>query len=288
LVNKHHPETLNPPRSTAYIDLPSDAQVVQALEGLCNELANAQRDLARRNIELGRAIHEKNQLLGMAVHDLRNPLGIIIGVVDLLRDELTAALSEENRNLFSHVASSAEYMVQIIDDLLDYSKIEAGQLELRLQPIELAGLIQEALAFNSILANKKGIQLRFVNESSPLLLDLDSRRLRQVFDNLISNALKFSHSDTTVTVTLYCGVGEITIAVADEGQGIAADELGKLFMPYSRTRTTSTANEHSTGLGLAIVRRIVETHSGRIWVESELGRGSIFYVSLPAISSTRG
>jgi signal transduction histidine kinase len=105
--------------------------------------------------------------------------------------------------------------------------------------------------------------------------------MQQVLNNLVSNALKFSVADTTIVVTLRCGAAEVTIAVADEGQGIAADELGKLFKPYSRTSTNSTANEKSTGLGLAIARRIVEAHGGRIRVESELGRGSTFYVSLP-------
>jgi signal transduction histidine kinase len=106
-----------------------------------------------------------------------------------------------------------------------------------------------------------------------------------VLNNLISNALKFAYGGTTITVTLKSGAKEVTIAVADQGQGIAADELGKLFKPYSQTRTRSTAREKSTGLGLAIVRRIVEAHGGSIRVESELGRGSTFYVSIPVAAA---
>ncbi len=260
---------------------PDDANVVQALAGLNNELANAQRELARKNAELAAAIAEKNQMLGMAAHDLRNPLGVVIGMVDLLAEELADALSEENRALLARVGGSAEYMLGLIDDMLDYSKIDAGRLELQLHPIDIAELIRQILAFNSVLANKKGSKLRFECEGTPPLLNLDSRRMQQVLNNLVSNALKFSVAGSTVTVTLRCAGGEVTIAVADEGQGIADDEIGKLFKAYSRTRTMSTANEKSTGLGLAIVGRIVEAHGGSIRVESELGWGSTFYVSLP-------
>ena len=286
--SKQHPESLSVQSCDKGGESPDDARVVLALAGLNSELANAQRELERRNAELDAAIREKNQLLGMAAHDLRNPLGIIVGVVDLLREELADSLSEENRELFSRVASSAEYMLGLIDDMLDYSKIDAGRLELQLHPVDVTELIRQNLAFNSILASKKGIKLRFDSEGPPPLLNLDSRRIQQVLNNLISNALKFSHGGSTVTVTLACGAPEVTIAVADQGQGIAADELGKLFKPYSRTSTMSTANEKSTGLGLAIVRRIVEAHGGRIRVESELGRGSTFYVSLPAAPLAAG
>lgn len=260
---------------------PDNARVVHALAGLNTELANAQRELARTNAELNGAIREKNQLLGMAAHDLRNPLGIIVGIVDLLGAEPAASLSHENRELLSRVARSAAYMVELIDDMLDYSKIDAGRLELTLAPIDFADLIEQNLAFNAILANKKGIELRFERAGLAPPLVLDARRIQQVLNNLISNALKFSHGGGTITVTLSAGDREVTLAVADEGQGIAADELGKLFKPFSSTRTRSTANEKSTGLGLAIVRRIVEAHGGYIRVESEVGRGSTFYVTLP-------
>ncbi|MGA6970702.1 MAG: HAMP domain-containing sensor histidine kinase [Candidatus Binatus sp.] len=265
-------------------DSPDDARVVRALAGLNSELANAQRELARRNAELAGAVREKNQLLGMAAHDLRNPLGIIVGVVDLLGLELADSLSAENRELFSRVASSAEYMLGLINDMLDYSKIDAGRLVLQLHPVDIAELVRQSLAFNSILANKKAINLRFASERSAPRLNLDPRRIQQVLNNLISNAVKFSHGGSTITVTLQPGPAKVTIAVADQGQGIAAEELGKLFKPFSSTSTRSTDNERSTGLGLAIVRRIVEAHGGRISVESELGRGSTFYLSLPAVT----
>ena len=254
---------------------------MQALAGLNSELANAQRELARKNAELASAVREKNQMLGMAAHDLRNPLGVIAGMVDLLSEELADSLSAENRELLARIASSSEYMLGLIDDMLDFSKIDAGRLDLQLQPIDIEDLVRQTLAFNTILANKKGCTLRFEVEGQPPRLSLDSRRMQQVLNNLISNALKFSVSGSIITLTLRCGAGEVTIAVADQGQGIAPDELSKLFKAYSCTSTKSTANEKNTGLGLAIVRRIVEAHGGRIRVESELGRGSTFCVTLP-------
>ena len=202
-------------------------------------------------------------------------------MVDVLVEELAGSLSEENRELLLRVAASAEYMQGLIDDMLDYSKIDAGRLELQLKPVDAAELIRENLVFNSILANKKHAKLRFECDETPVLLNLDSRRIEQVLNNLISNALKFSDPGSTITVTMRSDAEQATIAVADQGQGIAPDELGKLFKPFSVTRTKSTANEKSTGLGLAIVRRIVQAHGGQIRVESQLGRGSTFLVSLP-------
>jgi signal transduction histidine kinase len=260
---------------------PDDAQVVQALAGLNSELANTQRELARRNAELDGAVREKNQLLGMAAHDLRNPLSVIVGVVDILNEELASSLSAENLKLFSRVASSAEYMLTLIDDMLDFSKVEAGQLELQLSPVDISNMIRENVAFNSILANKKGIDLRYVCHGAPPTFSLDSKRIQQVLNNLLSNAIKFAHQGTAITVTLTHSENEVTIAVADQGQGIAPEELGKLFKPFSTTSTRSTADEKSTGLGLAIVHKIVEAHGGQIRVESELGKGSTFLVSLP-------
>jgi two-component system, OmpR family, sensor kinase len=256
--------------------------VVRAMASLNSDLANAKRELVRKNAELAAAIGEKNQLLGMTAHDLRNPLGVIAGVVEILNEELADSLSGHNRDLLARVARSAEYMLGLIDDMLDYSKIDAGRLDLELQPVDVADLIRQNVEFNSILANKKGINLRFESDGPPLTLNLDSRRIQQVLNNLVSNALKFANTGSAVTVTLRSSVSEVTIAVADQGQGIAADELGKLFKPFSQTRTKSTAREKSTGLGLAIVRRIVEAHGGSIRVESELGRGSTFYLSFPA------
>ena len=260
---------------------PSDARIFAAIAGLNSDLANAQRELARKNAELDAAVREKNQILGMAAHDLRNPLGIIVGMVDLLVEELGESLSADNRELLVRVAASADYMRGLVDDMLDYSKINAGRLELQPQRVDLAAMIRDNLAFNSILANKKGSKLCFAGDATPLVLQIDLRRIQQVLNNLISNALKFSASGTTITVTVRRGADEVTVAVADQGQGIAADEMSKLFKPFSVTRTRGTANEKSTGLGLAIVRRIVEAHGGHIRVESQLGEGSTFFVSLP-------
>jgi signal transduction histidine kinase len=268
------------------VESPRHARILQAFTKLNSDLANTQRELARKNADLDEAIREKNQMLGMAAHDLRNPLGNIVGIVDLLIEELGNTVSQENRELLTRVAGSAEFMQSLIDDMLDYSKVNAGQLELQLESVDIAELVRSNLAFNAILANKKGSHLRFEGDStSPLYLQLDSRRMQQVLNNLISNALKFSTAGGTITVTVRRAPHEAIIAVADQGQGIAPDEMGKLFKPFSVTRTRSTANEKSTGLGLAIVRRIVEAHGGHIRVESQLGQGSTFLVSLPVAPS---
>jgi signal transduction histidine kinase len=263
-------------------DRNDESGVVKALAELNSELANTQRQLARRNAELAAAIADKNQLLGMAAHDLRNPLGIIVGVADLLSEQLAdSSLEAENRDLLSRVARSAEYMQSLIDEILDYTMVEAGRLDLQLDSADLAELIRQNLRFNTMLAAKKGISLHFACDQAPPPLRFDSRRIQQVLDNLISNALKFSSSGTTVTVSLHSNREEAALSVADQGRGIAADQMENLFKPYRRSRTGGTANEKSFGLGLATVRRIVAAHGGRIWVESEPGHGSTLHVSLP-------
>jgi len=164
--NKQQPETFSSKSEDRGDESPEDARIVQALASLNSELANAQRELARRNSELAAVIREKNQLLGMAAHDLRNPLGVIVGVVDMLGEELADSLSAENRELFSRVASSAEYMLGLIDEMLDYSKIDAGRLELELHPVNVTVL---ASASTSCSSSSPALERRMFSLSEPAL-----------------------------------------------------------------------------------------------------------------------
>jgi signal transduction histidine kinase len=173
-------------------------------------------------------------------------------------------------------------MLKLINDLLDVAKIEAGRLDLELATGNLCGLIEENLTMNQMLAEKKSIRLDFAAECGLPLFRFDRGKVEQVLNNLISNALKFSAPGTAVTVQASHVNDSVVVSVRDHGQGIPAEELDKLFKPFGKTTVCSTAGEKSTGLGLAICRKIVEGHGGRIWAESELGKGSNFSFSLPA------
>lgn len=247
---------------------------------LNNELAATQRELAKRNAELDSLNQQKNRFLGMAAHDLRNPLGVILAYSHILLEEVEP-LSEEQRELLGSIRESSEFMLRMIGDLLDISKIESGTLALDVRSTDLAGLVRRNAVKNQVLANRKKIHLDLDCDDSVDAVPIDPAQIEQVLNNLITNAVKFSHPDTTVRVRLERGEGQAVLSVADEGQGIPESELHRLFEPFSSTSVKPTDDENSTGLGLMIVKKGVEAHGGRIWVESEVGRGSTFLVALP-------
>ncbi len=251
------------------------------LSRLNNELANLQRELAKKNAELERLDDEKNQFLGMAAHDLRNPLGVIMGFSEFLLTDAAPVLNEEQREFLSIIHSSSEFMLELVNNLLDIATIESGKLRLNPWPTDLAALVEHNVALNQAIASKKEIRLSCEIEAGLPVLEIDAPKIEQVLNNLISNAIKFSYPHSMVEVRLARADDGVLLSVADQGQGIPAAELDTLFKPFARTSVKSTGGEGSIGLGLAIVRRIVNGHRGRIWVESEVDSGSTFYVWLP-------
>jgi signal transduction histidine kinase len=163
---------------------------------------------------------------------------------------------------------------------LDVAAIESGNLKLDLQPVDFAKLVQTNLNRNRLIAAHKNITLELEAESVPMAL-FDPAKMEQVVDNLITNAIKYSPPGSCARIRLQLVGDEILLSVQDEGPGIPPAEMDKLFKPFQRTSVKSTGGEKSTGLGLAIVKRIVTGHGGRIWVESQTGLGSVFYVAVP-------
>jgi signal transduction histidine kinase len=246
-----------------------------------NELANAQRELVKQNCELERLNQLKTQFLGMAAHDLRNPIGHILTFSGFLREEAAAVLTEEQMEFVSTIESSSEFMLQLIEDFLDIASIESGNLRLERRMADPRQLLAHNVALNSLLAQKKHITLRLEIEGELPASSFDEKKIAQVLNNLITNAVKFSEPGTQVTVRAVAESGGILISVRDQGPGIPETERDKLFRPFGKTSVRSTGGESSTGLGLAIVRKIVEGHGGRIWLESEVGKGSAFFFTIP-------
>jgi signal transduction histidine kinase len=172
-------------------------------------------------------------------------------------------------------------MLNLVNDFLDYSKIEAGRLDLELESTDLADLVGSAIKLNRLIAEKKDIRINFRHDVVPTLVALDRGKITQVINNLIGNAIKFSPPGSEVTVSLETKDADVVVTVEDHGIGIAADEMGKLFDPFHSGKGKSTAGEKSTGLGLAIVKRIVEGHGGTIFAKSDPGSGSQFSITLP-------
>ncbi len=288
------------PGSPAKVALPPprlDDALYEDFSRLNNELANVQRELVRKNVELTRSNELKNQWLGMAAHDLRTPLGVIQNYAEFLLEEAGPALSVEHRRFLEVIHRSSRFSHRLVDDLLDVSVIESGELRLDLQAVDLGELVEHGVTMHRVLAAKKDIRIALDAPAAgpqwPRLL-ADANKLQQVLTNLLDNAVKFSQPGSGVRVQLQfvpavvagSDGGHAVVTVTDQGPGIAADELGKLFKPFGRTRVRSTGGEASTGLGLAIARRIVEGHGGEMTLQSTPGHGSCFGFRLPLRPST--
>ena len=261
-----------------------DAEVYEELTRLNNELAAAQRELARKNAELARLNEQKNRFLGLAAHDLRNPLHVISGYAQFLLDESAGRLDPEQLDFVGTIIRSSRFMLELVDDLLDVSKIEAGRLGLELREADLRALVGRNVELNRRLAERKKINILFTAPEDISPLPLDASKIEQVLNNLIGNAVKFSPRGSTVEVALARGEGGAgaVVSVTDAGPGVPAGELDEIFKPFSRASVRGTEGERSTGLGLAIVKRIVEGHGGRISVRDAPGGGATFAFSLPA------
>lgn len=255
--------------------------VYDQLSRLNNQFANLQRELTQKNMALERLNEQKNRFLGMAAHDLRNPLGVILGYSEFLIEDTNAPLSPDKAEMVSIIRNSSQFMLNLVNDLLDIATIESGKLRLNQEPTDLNRLLGQVASLNQVLATPKEIQIHYATlDTLPPLL-LDQQKLIQVLNNLLSNAVKFSPPQTTVQISLKRESDGVVVAVKDQGQGIPPSEMDKLFKPFSVTSVRSTAGEKSTGLGLTISRRIIEGHGGRIWAQSEVGDGATFGFSLP-------
>jgi signal transduction histidine kinase len=230
----------------------------------------------------------KNKLLGMAANDLRGPIGIIRSCSELLKEDAAGTLTEQHRRFAQIIYDSSESMLRIINDMLDISKIEAGHLSLDPRATDLIKLVEHSLGPLALIAERKQIRLEFTHDEMIPDLLIDGPKMEQVLNNLVSNAIKFSHSNTTTLVSLTLTEEGVYLRVKDEGQGIPASEVETLFKPSQQTSVRTTGGESSTGLGLAIVKRIVQGHGGAITVTSDVGSGTEFSVLLPAVLVAEG
>jgi two-component system, OmpR family, sensor kinase len=246
---------------------------------LNNEMLFIQRELAKKNAQLEYLIQEKNRFLGIAAHDLRNPLQTILSAADCMLEEDPAAAGSKDQVYVTAINSSAKFMAGLVDDLLDIARTESGKIELDLTSENLMELVNEAVAGMRAQAGKKNIRISVSCDPMPRAM-VDCGKLEQILNNLIGNALKFSEPDTMIEVRLGRDGDSYLLRVRDEGVGISQQDRLKLFTPFQKGRP-GTRGEKSVGLGLAIVRRLVEGHSGNIWLESELGKGTTFFVRMP-------
>ena len=231
--------------------------------------------------QLSKANAAKNRFLGMAAHDLRNPLASIRGLAEFLRDGVVGPLTPDQLDLVKTIHSASQEMLLLVDELLDVSAIEAGELKLAPEATDLAEIVAKQVHLANIEAAKKQTKIVILPHERPPLRRLDPNKIRHVVDNLLSNAVKFSPPGSTINVEVAFLSGSLVFSVQDQGPGVTEGERDKLFKDFGRTSVRPTAGEKSTGLGLAICRKIVDAHHGTITAENLPGRGCIFRVILP-------
>ncbi len=264
-----------------YLFKPLDVEVTRSKVATLLQFMQQQVELDSKNKQLKQLNEEKNRFIGMAAHDIRNPAGNIMMLASFVEEEAGEKLSEESKEYLQLIKQSAEQMLTLVNNLLDISRIEAGNLNLKLQKTDVCEQIKSIVKLFQLQANQKNIAISFSPPADKVEIYADAACIGQVLGNLISNALKYSHGNTKVEVLLKNTSDNLTISVKDEGQGIPEQELNKLFKFFSRTAVQSTGGELSTGLGLAISRKLIEAHKGNISVESTPGKGSTFTFSIP-------
>ncbi len=235
--------------------------------------------------ELEEASRHKSEFLANMSHELRTPLNAVIGFSQVLRDEMVGPVNEKQAEYLDDITSSGNHLLSLINDVLDLSKVEAGQVELELRPFSLQEALERGVVMMRERATEDGVRVALDADPEVDVVDGDERRIKQVIFNLLSNAVKFTPSGGEVDVRATRVNGEVRVSVADTGPGIAPEDRERIFEEFQQTET-GVGHREGTGLGLALSKRFVELHGGRIWLESEVGHGSTFTFALPARSTS--
>ncbi len=250
------------------------------LGALAANLNRMSEELDRLYQQLEAASRHKSQFLANMSHELRTPLNAILGYTELILDKIYGEVPDKVREVLERVQKSGRHLLNLINDVLDLSKIEAGQLVLSLNDYSMKEIVQTVSTAIESLAAEKHLNLKVAVPPDLPRGKGDERRITQVLLNLVGNAIKFTESGE-VAIRATASDGQFLVAVSDTGPGIPEQDRQKIFEEFQQGDNSSTRQKGGTGLGLSIARRIVELHRGRMWVESSPGRGSTFWFSLP-------
>jgi two-component system, sensor histidine kinase and response regulator len=251
------------------------------LTALRREIRNLRSIVKQKDNEITELNDQNLHFLNSAAHDLRNPLGVIQMYCDFMRSEPEENYDESTREFIQIISSTGTQMQRIINNMLDYSKLESGRIALEKISVDTDHLLSKVITTNTQKAESHNIRIQLDPTSTGTVLHIDGQRIEQAMNNLVDNAIKFSQPGTVITVSSETADGGQYITVKDEGQGIPGDEQHKLFKPFSKTSVQPLNGESRTGLGLALVKTIIEKHKGSVGFESTAGKGSEFYFWLP-------
>jgi len=238
------------------------------------------REIEDKSRQLEIASRHKSQFLANMSHELRTPLNAILGYTELLLDNIYGEIPERARETMARIDRGGRHLLALINDVLDLSKIEAGQLTLTLTDYSLREVVHTVVTAMEPLAAEKGLALRVALGPDLPLARGDERRISQILLNLVGNAIKFTDAGE-VRIEGKSSEGTFLVSVADTGPGIAAEDQARIFEEFQQADTSNTRSKGGTGLGLSIARRILALHGGHIWVDSTPGKGSTFSFSLP-------
>jgi signal transduction histidine kinase len=262
------------------------AETVDLVQTLANQsvlaIENAElfEEIERKGEQLAVASRHKSEFLANMSHELRTPMNAILGFTELIRDGVYGEVSPKVTAMLERIQANGRHLLGLINDVLDLSKIEAGQLQLETADYALRDVVQTVQATTESLAAAKKLKLRIELPDVLPPARGDERRIAQVLLNLVGNAIKFTDAGEVI-VSVAVDETSFEIAVTDTGPGIPVDQQQKIFEEFHQIDSSSTRQKGGTGLGLAISKRIVELHGGKIWVESEPGRGSSFRFVIP-------
>jgi signal transduction histidine kinase len=258
----------------------------QQVDERTRELQQALAELSLKGRQLEVASEHKSEFLANMSHELRTPLNAIIGFSQVLRKRMFGEINAKQEEYLDDILSSGHHLLSLINDVLDLSKVEAGQVELEVATFSLREALERGVVMVREPAMKRGVQLSLELAPGADLVDGDERRLRQVVYNLLSNAVKFTPGGGRVVVASARADREVQVSVTDTGPGIASEDHERIFEEFQQT-DVGVEQREGTGLGLALSKRLVELHGGRIWVESEPGHGSRFVFTLPIEDGSR-
>ncbi|MDT5123211.1 MAG: hypothetical protein QOC96_2693 [Acidobacteriota bacterium] len=257
----------------------------EQLEELNRQLNESNRELNEANAKLRELSEMREEFLALTTHDLRSPLTVISGVISFFTSGRLGELSPEQQNMVAMMERNTQSLIELVNDLLDASKLESGTMRLETAVIDLRSVIDELRETMLPMAKEKGIELVETFPDNLPRVEADRAKLRRILVNLLSNALKFTPKGGRVEVRAEQLDGHINIAVSDTGVGIAPEDVARLFDKYEQARSRATRGEKGTGLGLYITKQLVELHSSEIKVKSEIGKGSTFSFTLQSVKT---
>ncbi|MBI3258947.1 MAG: HAMP domain-containing histidine kinase [Ignavibacteriae bacterium] len=260
----------------AYLQLSEQAAKIQLKN---TELHETNIELNDANLKLEEAGKFKMKILGIASHDLKNPIaGINLSAEVLMRYE---KLSPQSTKMMKNIMNSSKRMLDIVVNLMDVSARELGEIKLTHSSFDIVSLVEDISKEYLMRATEKKQMLEFESDGACTVL-ADEQCMRQIFDNLISNAIKYSPQEKRINISVMPSAKKVKVAIADQGLGLSTEDKALMFRDFQKLSSKPTGGESSTGLGLSVVKHLVELHGGKVWAESEgKGMGSTFFVELP-------